>query len=55
MKWKERDLTGTLAINKLCGQNRDGYNGTEQASLRDEMPAQGPPFSLGGRTKWMRR
>ena len=37
----------------LCGwhSRNHGTLHTEQASLRDETPAQGPQFSLGGRTK----
>ncbi|CAK9137154.1 unnamed protein product [Ilex paraguariensis] len=41
----------------LCGWNSRTYGAlhTEQASLREEMPAQGPPFSLGGRTNDLRK
>ncbi|KAJ0013820.1 hypothetical protein Pint_21191 [Pistacia integerrima] len=37
----------------LCGWHSRNHGAlhTEQASLRDETPAQGPQFSLGGRTK----
>ena len=37
----------------LCGWHSRNHGSlhTEQASLRDETPAQGPQFSLGGRTK----
>lgn len=37
----------------LCGWHSRNHGAlhTEQTSLRDETPAQGPQFSLGGRTK----